>query len=70
VKGAAGVKYAYTLELRDSGRYGFLLPARLILPSGKETWVALHASAIELAKRIYADPASCPELSPEQFANS
>jgi hypothetical protein len=62
VKGAAGVKYAYTLELRDSGRYGFLLPAKQILPSGKETWVALHATVIELAKRFYSDPASCPEL--------
>ncbi len=27
-KGVAGIKYSYTLELRDEGRYGFELPAR------------------------------------------
>jgi hypothetical protein len=34
-----GVKYAYTLELRDSPRGthgGFILPANQIVPSGKE----------------------------------
>lgn len=62
VKGAVGVKYAFTLELRDSGRYGFLLPASQILPSGKETWTALYASAVELATRVYSDSASCPTL--------
>ncbi|KAI9553939.1 hypothetical protein GHT06_019210 [Daphnia sinensis] len=61
VKGAVGVKYTYTLELRDSGRFGFLLPARQIVPSGKETWVAIHASAVELAKRTYGDDVQCPE---------
>lgn len=61
VKGAVGVKYVYTLELRDSGRFGFLLPARHIVPSGKETWMAVHASAMELAKRTYGDYVECPE---------
>jgi hypothetical protein len=27
-KGGAGIKYSYTVELRDSGRHGFVLPAR------------------------------------------
>lgn len=27
-KGGAGIPYAYTVELRDEGRYGFELPAR------------------------------------------
>jgi len=26
-KGSAGIKYSYTIELPDSGRYGFILPA-------------------------------------------
>ena len=26
--GGAGIKYAYTIELRDQGQYGFELPAR------------------------------------------
>ncbi|XP_048013734.1 carboxypeptidase A1-like isoform X1 [Megalobrama amblycephala] len=38
-----GIKYSYTFELRDTGRYGFLLPADQILPTAEETWLALMA---------------------------
>lgn len=27
-KGSAGVKYSYTVEMRDTGTFGFELPAR------------------------------------------
>ena len=27
-KGGAGIKYSYTVELPDTGRHGFILPAR------------------------------------------
>ncbi|XP_073480115.1 carboxypeptidase A1-like isoform X2 [Aquarana catesbeiana] len=36
-----GIKYSYTFELRDTGKYGFLLPAEQILPTAGETWLAL-----------------------------
>ncbi|TFJ99641.1 Carboxypeptidase A1 [Platysternon megacephalum] len=36
-----GIKYSYTFELRDTGRYGFLLPASQIVPTAEETWLAL-----------------------------
>ncbi|NWT08497.1 CBPA1 Carboxypeptidase, partial [Vireo altiloquus] len=36
-----GIKYSFTFELRDTGRYGFLLPAKQILPTAEETWLAL-----------------------------
>lgn len=36
-----GIKYSYTFELRDTGKYGFLLPAEQILPTAEETWLAL-----------------------------
>nr|KAF6418125.1 carboxypeptidase A1 [Rousettus aegyptiacus] len=37
-----GIKYSYTFELRDMGRYGFVLPASQIIPSAQETWLALQ----------------------------
>uniref|UniRef100_A0AAR2J9F0 Carboxypeptidase A1 n=1 Tax=Pygocentrus nattereri TaxID=42514 RepID=A0AAR2J9F0_PYGNA len=36
-----GIKYSYTFELRDTGRYGFILPANQIVPTAQETWQAL-----------------------------
>uniref|UniRef100_A0A3P8Y524 Carboxypeptidase A1 n=1 Tax=Esox lucius TaxID=8010 RepID=A0A3P8Y524_ESOLU len=36
-----GIKYSYTMELRDTGRYGFLLPANQIIPTAEETWLGL-----------------------------
>jgi hypothetical protein len=41
--GAAGVPYSYSVELRDTGRYGFLLPRELILPTAEEIW-EFHAA--------------------------
>ncbi|KAG0365115.1 carbamoyl-phosphate synthase (glutamine-hydrolyzing) cpa2 [Gamsiella multidivaricata] len=35
------VKYSYGVELRDTGRYGFLLPESEILPSSEETFAAV-----------------------------
>ncbi|XP_076589166.1 carboxypeptidase A1-like [Chaetodon auriga] len=36
-----GIKYSYTFELRDTGEYGFILPADQIIPTAEETWLAL-----------------------------
>ncbi|XP_053174885.1 carboxypeptidase A1-like [Scomber japonicus] len=36
-----GIKYSYAFELRDTGRFGFLLPANQIIPTARETWLAL-----------------------------
>ncbi|XP_062276782.1 carboxypeptidase A1-like [Scomber scombrus] len=36
-----GIKYSYTFELRDTGHYGFILPANQIIPTAQETWEAL-----------------------------
>ena len=38
VKGAARIQYAYTIELRDTGQYGFLLPQSLVVPTANETF--------------------------------
>ena len=37
----AGVKYSMTVELRDTGANGFVLPAAQIKPSGEEMWAGL-----------------------------
>lgn len=44
-KGVVGIPYVYLLELRDRGEYGFMLPARDILPSAEETWQGIVAAA-------------------------
>ncbi|XP_067446674.1 carboxypeptidase A4 [Thunnus thynnus] len=36
-----GIKYSFAFELRDTGRYGFILPANQIIPTATETWLAL-----------------------------
>lgn len=45
------VKYSYGIELRDTGRYGFLLPESEILPSSEETMAAVVSLASFIRKR-------------------
>jgi len=37
-----GMRFAFTTELRDTGRYGFVLPADQIIPSGEEMWAGFE----------------------------
>ena len=43
--GSVGVKYSFAVELRDTGRYGFLLPAAQIVPTGEEMFASLQTLA-------------------------
>ncbi|KAF9978132.1 putative metallocarboxypeptidase ecm14 [Modicella reniformis] len=45
------VKYSYTVELRDTGLHGFLLPASEILPSSEETMASVMYLANFIRKR-------------------
>jgi len=40
-----GIKYSYGVELRDTGEYGFELPANQIVPQGEEVWASILALA-------------------------
>lgn len=40
--GAANATYSYCMELRDTGKYGFLLPPNQIKPSGAEAFAAIR----------------------------
>ena len=46
--GVLKIKYSFALELRDRGKYGFLLPANQIIPTAKETFEGIKAMAKEM----------------------
>ncbi|NXI89454.1 CBPA1 Carboxypeptidase, partial [Psophia crepitans] len=48
-----GVKYSFTFELRDTGRYGFLLPSSQIIPTATETWPALLDIMVHVLEHPY-----------------
>ncbi|XP_070578450.1 carboxypeptidase B-like [Ptychodera flava] len=47
--GDRGIPYSYTLELRDMGEYGFLLPEDQIYPTAYENYVGLVAGLIHIS---------------------
>lgn len=49
--GTLGAKYTYVVELRDEGRYGFLLPESQIEATALETFEALK----EVGKSLVAE---------------
>ncbi|CAG7835743.1 unnamed protein product [Allacma fusca] len=48
--GSGHFPFSYTMELRDTGSYGFLLPARLIKPTAEETFEAIKTLARNVPK--------------------
>lgn len=53
IKGVHGKPLSYTYELRDRGRYGFLLPPEQIIPTGEETLDSVVAMFKEAKNRGY-----------------
>ena len=43
--GEMGITFAISMELRDTGTHGFLLPPSQIIPTAEETW-AFHMTVI------------------------
>uniref|UniRef100_A0A2K5C3W7 Carboxypeptidase A4 n=1 Tax=Aotus nancymaae TaxID=37293 RepID=A0A2K5C3W7_AOTNA len=48
-----GIKFAFTFELRDTGTYGFLLPANQIIPTAEETWLGLKTIMEHVRDNVY-----------------
>eukprot|EP00211_Chloroparvula_japonica_P006490 CAMPEP_0119119066 /NCGR_PEP_ID=MMETSP1310-20130426/721_1 /TAXON_ID=464262 /ORGANISM="Genus nov. species nov., Strain RCC2339" /LENGTH=424 /DNA_ID=CAMNT_0007108479 /DNA_START=103 /DNA_END=1377 /DNA_ORIENTATION=+ len=51
--GDVDVIYSFAIELRDTGEYGFLLPAEQIIPSGLEFFQAIMAMTEYFVKQGY-----------------
>ena len=49
-KAGAGIKYSYTFELRDTGRYGFLVPPQQIEGTCREIVAAVTTMIKESGK--------------------
>ncbi|XP_004577530.2 carboxypeptidase B2 [Ochotona princeps] len=47
-----GTKYSFTIELRDTGRYGFLLPERFIKPTCTEALAAVLKIAWHVVRNV------------------
>ena len=43
--GVCGITYSYGVELRDTGKNGFILPPEEIIPQGQEIFAAIVAMA-------------------------
>ncbi|CAH0725651.1 unnamed protein product, partial [Brenthis ino] len=48
---AQGIKYTYTIELSDTGRYGFVLPTSYIEPVARESLAGLRVLAAQVTKQ-------------------
>uniref|UniRef100_A0A8D0GQC1 Carboxypeptidase B n=1 Tax=Sphenodon punctatus TaxID=8508 RepID=A0A8D0GQC1_SPHPU len=48
-----GIKYSFTFELRDTGRYGFALPESQIRPTCEETLIAVKYIAEYVLEHLY-----------------
>ncbi|KAI8924129.1 hypothetical protein BC831DRAFT_436652 [Entophlyctis helioformis] len=46
----SNVSYPFAIELRDTGRYGFILPPKFIVPSGEEMYDGIIAMSLQIAK--------------------
>uniref|UniRef100_A0A8C0DLL2 Carboxypeptidase B2 n=1 Tax=Balaenoptera musculus TaxID=9771 RepID=A0A8C0DLL2_BALMU len=47
-----GIKYSFTIELRDTGRYGFLLPESYIKPTCTEAFAAVSKIAWHVIRNV------------------
>ena len=46
--GFLNIRYTFSMELRDTGKYGFLLPSHLIEPTAKEAFEGIKAMILNM----------------------
>lgn len=66
----AGIKYSYTIELRDTGNFGFLLPRQQIIPTGEETLNGLLAMISQMQKNENLLTSKSQSISANDLQNS
>merc|ERR1711892_1441809 len=50
--GVVGIPYVYSIELRDTGNFGFVLPADQIIPTAEETWAFHEVAARQMIEEF------------------
>lgn len=68
-----GIELVYTLEMRDSGKFGFLLPDDQIEPAFREVWSGLSAVLLAYAEDLDAadtEPPTTADRPAESTASS
>ena len=58
------VPYSYTFELRDTGNYGFVLPASQIKPGVEEAWAGVKYLGEKIIEQYSATSVSANFLRP------
>ena len=48
IYGHLHVRYTFSMELRDTGKHGFLLPRNLIEPTARETFEGIKAMILNM----------------------
>jgi len=61
-KGVPGIKYSYTIELRDTGDFGFLLPPQQILNTCEETWEGVKVIARQVGREQPRPPPTFQDI--------
>jgi len=66
-KAAAEIPYSFTVELPDTGKFGFILPPSEIIKVGNELWASTGPLALEAARHpLGPDPARKKEILEDQ----
>lgn len=58
------------MELRDRGKYGFLLPANYVIPVGDELWAAVKVVASQLINETIGNTTTTEDITNDVSTNT